>query len=119
MRKNSKLVYSHPIQKSTLGKATYALRSQTIERVFPDAKKNAMRMHPIEDWPPLLPWIKLKFSVMDFKILAIHEWRRVLRFFQSSCLKSHCHIAKKAEMDVKKNAYAKQTATEAPVKEEK
>ena len=75
MRKNSKLVYSHPIQKSTLGKATYALRSQTIERVFADAKdKHAMRYTHYRGLAAVTSWVKLKFAVMTFKILAIHEW---------------------------------------------
>ena len=38
-------------------------------------------------------WVKLKFAVMHLKKLAIHKWWHFLRFFLSSCLKSHCHIA--------------------------
>lgn len=51
------------IRHSPLGKATYALRSQTIERVFADAKeKHAMRYTPYRGLTAVTAWVKLKFA---------------------------------------------------------
>lgn len=76
---------------SPLGKATYSLRSKTIERVFADAKeKHAMRYTPYRGLAAVTSWIKLKFDVMNLKKLAIHKW--FLRFLPVSRLKPHCHI---------------------------
>ncbi len=59
---------------SSLGKKTYALRSQTIERVFADAKeKHAMRYTPYRGLPAVTAWVKLKFAAMNLKKLAIHK----------------------------------------------
>ena len=64
---------------SSLGKKTYALRSQTIERVFADAKeKHAMRYTPYRGLPAVTAWVKLKFAAMNLKKLAIHKWMRLL-----------------------------------------
>ena len=48
--------------------ATYALRSQTIERVFADAKeKHAMRYTPYRGLPAVTAWVKLKFTALNLK----------------------------------------------------
>ena len=66
---------------SSLGKKTYALRSQTIERVFADAKeKHAMRYTPYRGLTAVTAWVKLKFAAMNLKKLAIHKWLRLLFF---------------------------------------
>ena len=67
------------VRHSPLGKATYSLRSQTIERVFADAKeKHAMRYTPYRGLPAVTAWVKLKFAAMNLKKLAIHKWMRLL-----------------------------------------
>ncbi len=67
------------IRHSPLGKATYALRSQTIERVFADAKeKHAMRYTPYRGLAAVTAWVKLKLAALNLKKLAIHKWMRLL-----------------------------------------
>ena len=57
---------------SSLGKTTYALRSQTIERVFADAKeKHAMRYTPYRGIKRVSGWITLKFGCMNLKKMAL------------------------------------------------
>lgn len=59
------------IRHSPLGKATYALRSRTIERVFADAKeKHAMRYTPYRGLTCVSNWVRLKFATMNLKKLA-------------------------------------------------
>ena len=73
------LEQAEDIRHSPLGKATYALRSQTIERVFADAKeKHAMRYTPYRGLPAVTAWVKLKFTALNLKKLAIHKWMRLL-----------------------------------------
>ena len=53
---------------SQIGKKTYALRSQTIERVLADTKeKHAMRYTPYRGLPAVTAWVKLKFAAMNLK----------------------------------------------------
>ena len=60
----------------------YALRSQTIERVFADAKeKHAMRYTPYRGLAAVTAWVKLKFAAMNLKKLALHKWRLFLLFY--------------------------------------
>ena len=67
------------VRHSPIGKASYALRSQTIERVFADAKeKHAMRYTPYRGLTAVTAWVKLKFAAMNLKKLAIHKWMRLL-----------------------------------------
>lgn len=57
---------------SPLGQASYRLRSQTIERVFADAKeKYAMRYTLYKGLTRVKNWIKLKFAAMNLKKLAV------------------------------------------------
>ena len=54
------------------GKSSYALRSQTIERVFADAKeKHGMRYSFIRGLERVNNWITMKFSAMNLKKLAM------------------------------------------------
>ncbi len=63
------------IRHSPLGKATYALRSRTIERVFADAKeKHAMRYTPYRGLTRVSNWVRLKFAAMNLKKLANWKW---------------------------------------------
>ena len=57
---------------SPKGKETYSLRSQTIERVFADAKeKHAMRYTPYRGLQRVSSWITLKFACMNLKKMAL------------------------------------------------
>lgn len=69
------------IRHSDLGKKTYEMRSQTIERIFADAKeKHAMRYTYYRGLKPVTNWVKLKFASMNLKKLAL--WLSFfLRFF--------------------------------------
>lgn len=54
------------------GKAVYALRSTTIERVFADAKeKHGMRYTPHRGLDRVTNWVKMKFAAMNLKKLAL------------------------------------------------
>lgn len=56
---------------SPKGKETYSLRSQTIERVFADAKeKHAMRYTPYRGIKRVSSWVTLKFACMNLKKMA-------------------------------------------------
>ena len=82
------------VRHSDIGKKTYALRSQTIERVFADAKeKHAMRYTPYRGLPAVTAWAKLKFAAMNLKKLAIHKWMRLLFSAFLSYKKPHCRFA--------------------------
>ncbi|MEG2571399.1 MAG: transposase, partial [Clostridia bacterium] len=60
------------IRQSEHGKEIYALRSQTIERVFADAKeKHAMRYTFIKSLPRVQNWVRLKFAAMNLKKMAM------------------------------------------------
>ena len=82
------------VRHSDIGKKTYALRSQTIERVFADAKeKHAMRYTPYRGLPAVTAWVKLKFAAMNLKKLAIHKWMRLLFSAFLSYKKPDCEVA--------------------------
>ena len=82
------------VRHSPIGKATYALRSQTIERVFADAKeKHAMRYTPYRGLTAVSTWVKLKFAALNLKKLAIHKWMLFRLFPPFSCLKPYCNEA--------------------------
>ena len=67
------------VRHSPLGKASSPLHSQTIERVFADAKeKHAMRYTPYRGLTAVTALVKLKFAAMNLKKLAIHKWLRLL-----------------------------------------
>lgn len=59
------------LRKTERGKAIYALRKETIERVFADAKeKHAMRYTHQRGLGRVTQWVTLKFAAMNLKKLA-------------------------------------------------
>ena len=59
------------LRKTQLAKDIYAMRKQTIERVFADAKeKHAMRYTQYRGLAQVSNWVKLKFAAMNLKKLA-------------------------------------------------
>ena len=63
------------------GKETYSMRSQTIERVFADAKeKHGMRYTQYRGLERVSNWVKLKYTAMNLKKLAIRKYKAVLSF---------------------------------------
>lgn len=64
------------IRYSTAGRDIYKLRSQTIERVFADAKeKYGMRYTPYRGLKRVSMWVRLKFAAMNLKKLAMWRWK--------------------------------------------
>lgn len=62
------------IRHTPLGRETYSMRSQTIERVFADAKeKHAMRYTPYRGLNQVTNWVRLKFAAMNLKKIA--NWK--------------------------------------------
>ena len=60
---------------SPKGKESYRLRSQTIERVFADAKeKHGMRYTLHKGLTRVTNWVRLKFAAMNLKKLAMWSW---------------------------------------------
>jgi hypothetical protein len=60
---------------SPAGKDSYRMRSQTIERVFADAKeKHGMRYTMLRGLRRVDDWITMKFAVMNLKKLATWAW---------------------------------------------
>ena len=63
------------IRHSPEGKATYSLRSKTIERVFADAKeKHSMRYTLLRGLNRVQNWVRLKFAAMNLKKMAVWAW---------------------------------------------
>ena len=64
------------VRHSPQGRAAYELRSQTIERVFADAKeKHGMRYTHHRGLDRVSNWVRLKFAAMNLKKLAVWGWR--------------------------------------------
>lgn len=64
------------IRKTKRGKAIYAQRKETIERVFADAKeKHAMRYTHHRGLAAVTRWVRLKYAAMNLKKLAEWSWR--------------------------------------------
>ena len=78
---------SEDVRLSPHGQQTYALRSQTIERVFADAKeKHGMRYTNHRGLARVTSWVRLKFAAMNLKKLAMWKWNdprfyRLIAFF--------------------------------------
>lgn len=51
-------------------------RKETIERVFADAKKHAMRYTNYRGLASVTNWVKLKLAAMNLKKFALSKWRR-------------------------------------------
>ena len=67
------------VRHSPLGEKTYSLRSQTIERVFADAKeKYGMRYTYHKGLAQVSKWVRLKFAAMNLKKLAIWSSKELL-----------------------------------------
>ena len=63
------------IRKTERGKAIYAQRKETIERVFADAKeKHAMRYTHHRGLAAVTRWVRLKYAAMNLKKLANWSW---------------------------------------------
>ena len=79
------------IRKTERGKEIYAMRKETIERVFADAKeKHGMRYTHHRGLARVANWVKLKFAAMNLKKLAIWSWKnsKLPRFFTSFFLRT-------------------------------
>ena len=64
------------IRKTERGKEIYAMRKETIERIFADAKeKHAMRYTHHRGLAAVTRWVRLKFAALNLKKLAIWSWR--------------------------------------------
>jgi len=60
------------LRKTELGKDIYALRKETIERVFADAKdKHGMRYTHRRGLARVSSWVRLKFAALNLKKLAL------------------------------------------------
>jgi Transposase DDE domain. len=67
------------VRHSPVGRAAYDLRSQTIERVFADAKeKHGMRYTHHRSLTRVTNWVRLKFAAMNLKKLAVWRWKERL-----------------------------------------
>jgi len=63
------------LRKTERGKAIYAMRKETIERVFADAKeKHAMRYTHHRGLAKVTRWVRLKYAAMNLKKLANWSW---------------------------------------------
>lgn len=61
---------------SPLGQETYSMRKETIERIFADAKeKYEMRYTPYRGLRAVSCWVKLKYTAMNLKKLAMWKWK--------------------------------------------
>ena len=63
------------LRKTERGKALYAKRKETIERVFADAKeKHAMRYTQHRGLAHVSSWVRLKYAAMNLKKMAVWSW---------------------------------------------
>lgn len=70
------------LRKTERGKELYAMRKETIERVFADAKeKHAMRYTHHRGPARLSAWVRLKYAAMNLKKIAI--WKCNAAIFAS------------------------------------
>jgi Transposase and inactivated derivatives len=73
------LEMAEDVRHSPVGRAAYDLRSQTIERVFADAKeKHGMRYTHHRSLTRVTNWVRLKFAAMNLKKLAVWRWKERL-----------------------------------------
>ena len=64
------------LRKTERGKEIYAMRKETIERVFADAKeKHAMRYTHHRGLARVTNWVRLKYAAMNLKKLAMWSWK--------------------------------------------
>lgn len=63
------------LRKTERGKEIYAMRKETIERVFADAKeKHAMRYTHHRGLARVSTWVRLKYAAMNLKKMAVWKW---------------------------------------------
>ena len=63
------------LRRTERGKEIYAMRKETIERVFADAKeKHAMRYTHHRGLARVKSWVRLKYAAMSLKKLAEWSW---------------------------------------------
>ena len=81
------------LRKTERGRQIYAMRKETIERVFADAKeKHAMRYTHHRGLARVTGWVKLKYAAMNLKKLANWSWknsffsRKLLLYLQNVLL---------------------------------
>ncbi|MGL5514891.1 MAG: IS1182 family transposase [Sporomusa sp.] len=71
------------VRHSPHGKQTYALRKQTIERVFADAKeKHGMRYTQHRGLERVSNWVRMKYTAMNLKKLALWMAKHPLSLFR-------------------------------------
>ena len=64
------------LRKTERGKELYAMRKETIERVFADAKeKHAMRYTHHRGLARVSAWVRLKYAAMNLKKFALWHSR--------------------------------------------
>jgi transposase len=64
------------LRRTERGKEIYAMRKETIERVFADAKeKHAMRYTHHRGLARVTSWVRLKYAAMNLKKLAEWSWK--------------------------------------------
>jgi transposase len=64
------------LRKTERGKEIYAMRKETIERVFADAKeKHAMRYTHHRGLARVTNWVRLKYAALNLKKLAVWSWK--------------------------------------------
>lgn len=64
------------LRKTERGRMIYAMRKETIERVFADAKeKHAMRYTHHRGLAAVTRWVRLKYAAMNLKKLAVWSWK--------------------------------------------
>ena len=64
------------LRRTDRGKDIYAMRKETIERVFADAKeKHAMRYTHHRGLARVTNWVRLKYAAMNLKKLAEWSWK--------------------------------------------
>jgi transposase len=69
------LEIAEDIRHSPGGKARYAMRGKTVERVFADAKeKHGMRHTMLRGLRRVSDWVRMKFAAMNLKKLAMWAW---------------------------------------------
>ena len=70
------------LRRTEQGKEIYAMRKETIERVFADAKeKHAMRYTHHRGLARVTNWVRLKYAAMNLKKLAEWSWKSSISCF--------------------------------------
>jgi hypothetical protein len=73
------------LRRTDRGKKIYAMRKETIERVFADAKeKYAMRYTHHRGLARVTNWVRLKYAAMNLKKLAEWSWNNSFFLFFST-----------------------------------